>query len=313
VTGSTDRAVRVGLLYGLVAYVLWGMVPLYFKSVARIPARELLAHRIVWSAILLTLVLALLGRSRELIACFGHARSLKLLLLSTLFIAGNWYVFIYSVLTDQIMQGSLGYFILPLVNVAIGTIFFRERMSRPQWLALVFAMSGVVVLTVRDGNLPWIALTLAFSFSIYGVLRKQAAVDGMVGLTVETLMLAPFALFYLGACVVEDQLVFGHDDRELDILVILSGLITSVPLICFAQAVQRLRIVTIGFLQYISPSLAFILAVTLYGEEFKPAYQAGYGLIWCGLAIFVADAVMRLRKPKVEVEERIEEEVVPLD
>jgi chloramphenicol-sensitive protein RarD len=306
-------ATRAGLLYGLVAYVIWGVVPIYFKSVDRVPAEELLAHRIVWSAALLVAVLTLLGRFRELLACFGHSRSLMLLLASTLFIATNWYVYIHSVLSNQIMQGSLGYFILPLVNVAIGTIFFQERMRPLQWIALSFAVIGVAVLTVWDGTFPWIALTLAFTFSIYGVLRKQAAVDGMVGLTVETLLLAPFCLVYLGYYAWKDQLVFGHGDYRQDALVILSGVVTSIPLICFAQAVQRLRIVTIGFLQYISPSLAFILAVTLYGEEFKPVYQAGYSLIWCGLAIFVFDALRQAQRPKLVVEERKEAEVAPFD
>jgi len=311
VAAPTESTARTGLLYGLAAYTLWGIVPLYFKSVGPIPPIELLAHRIVYSTVFLIGVLALLGRLKVLVTCLKHWHSLRLLLLSTIFIASNWYVFIYSVLSGQIMQGSLGYFILPLVNVAIGTVFFRERMRLTQWIALAFAMAGVLTLTLWDGRFPWIALTLAFSFSLYGVLRKQAAVDATVGLTVETLLLTPVSLIYLAICAMENRLVFGSAGRRLDVLVILSGLVTSIPLICFAQAVQRLQIVTIGFLQYISPSLAFLIAVLWYDESFPRSYQIGYGLIWGGLAVFVADALMQLNKPKRVA--RKEAEVLPLD
>lgn len=309
----TDSSAKTGLLYGFVAYGWWGLVPIYFKAVKRVPAIEMLAHRVVWSSILLLLVLLMFGRLKVLVACFRHGRSLKLLLLSTCFIASNWYVYIYCVMTNQIVQGSLGYFILPLVNVAIGTIFFGEKMRRSQWLALVFATLGVVVLTIWDGKFPWIALTLAFSFSIYGVLRKQAKVDGTVGLTVETLLLLPIAMICLMIWNADNQLAFGQIDRDIDILIILSGVVTTVPLICFAQAVQRLRIVTIGILQYISPTLAFLIGVLAYDEKFPPAYQAGCGLIWIGLIVFVLDALHQARKPKVVEEVRKEAEVVPLD
>jgi chloramphenicol-sensitive protein RarD len=300
VGGSTESAARTGLIYGLAAYVIWGVVPVYFKLVDRVSADEILAQRIVWSSMLLVAILALLGRFGELVACLRRRRSVLLLLLSTLFIGVNWYVFIYSVLSGQIVQGSLGYFILPLMNVAIGTIFFRERMRRPQWLALAFAFAGVLVLTFGEGELPWIALTLAFTFSVYGVLRKQAAVDATVGLAVETLLLTPVSLIYLAICFLENRLIFGRLDWKLDVLVILSGPVTSIPLICFAHAVQRLRLVTIGFLQYISPTLALLIALVYYDEPFSPPYQVGFCLIWCGLALFVGDAIRQMRRIKFE-------------
>jgi chloramphenicol-sensitive protein RarD len=185
-------------------------------------------------------------------------------------------------------------------------IFFGERMRGPQQMALALAFAGVLVLTFWDGKLPWIALTLAFTFSFYGVLRKQAAVDGTVGLTVETLLLTPVCLFYLAICAFEGQLAFGNLNRGTDVLIILSGAVTSIPLICFAHAIQRLRLVTIGFLQYISPTLAFLIAVLFYNESFPPPYQVGVGLIWCGVALFVADAIRQMQKAKAA-------EVVPLD
>jgi chloramphenicol-sensitive protein RarD len=290
----SEASARSGLLYGLAAYGWWGLVPIYFKAVQPVPPGELLAHRIVWSALLLVAVLVILGRFAELIACFRDRRSLTFLLLSTVFIASNWYVYIYSVLSGQILQGSLGYFILPLVNVLFGTIFFGERMRAPQWVALGLAMAGVLVLIFWLGLFPWIALTLAFSFSIYGILRKQARIDATVGLTVETLLLAPVSLIFLLIWAAAGELKFGHLDRGLDALILLSGVVTSVPLICFGLAVHRLRIVTIGFMQYISPTLAFLIAVLAYDEGFPPAYQVGYGLIWLGLAVFVGDALRQL-------------------
>jgi chloramphenicol-sensitive protein RarD len=312
-SASTHSTAKIGLLYGLGAYGLWGLVPIYFKNVQAVPPREMLAHRIVWSALLLLVILAIARRLKELVGAFRSRHTLTFLLASTLFIATNWYVFIYSVLTGQILQGSLGYFILPLVNVAVGTLFFGERMSSAQWIALFFATGGVLVLIFWLGLFPWIALTLAFSFSAYGILRKHAPVESTIGLTVETLLLTPIALGCLLFWNAAGSLALGNVNRQIDLLIVLSGFVTTIPLICFGQAVQRLRIVTIGFLQYISPTLAFLIAVLVYDETFPPSYQFGYGLIWCGVAIFVGDAIMGMRNAREPVEERKEAEVVPLD
>jgi chloramphenicol-sensitive protein RarD len=288
-------------MYGFAAYGLWGIVPLYFKAISFISPREILAHRVVWSAILLFLLLAVMGKLPGLWSTFRSGSVLRQLALSSLLIGTNWYVFIYSVVSGQIMQGSLGYFLLPLVNVLIGTVFFQERMRPVQWLALAIAMVGALNLIVQIGVFPWIAVTLAFSFSFYGVVRKYARVEGTTALTVETILLSPIALGYLIFLGSESALVFGNVDRTTDGLVILSGLVTSVPLIFFAQAVQRLRLITIGFLQFISPSLAFMLAVFRYGEEFTPVHQVSYGLIWAALVLFVMDAIGS-RKPRERVQ-----------
>lgn len=304
---TSHAATKTGLLYGLAAYGIWGIVPLYFKAVQTIPPLELLAHRIAWSALLLVALLALTGRARPLLAAFRSRPALKMLALSTIFIAGNWYVYIYCVMTNQIMQGSLGYFILPIVNVAIGTIFFGERMRPPQWAALLFATAGVLVLILWLGVIPWIALTLAFSFSIYGIIRKHAPVDGTVGLAVETLLVAPLAFGCLMIRAYDGTLIFGQANQQVNSLVVLSGVVTTIPLICFAQAVKRLRIVTIGFMQYISPTLAFLIAVLFYNEEFTRAHQVCYGLIWCGLALFVGDALRNAWKKRGDDRREAEE------
>ena len=287
---STDSAARSGLLYGVAAYGLWGLMPLYFSAVP-VSSQEMLAQRIVWSAFLLAAVLTAFSRWKVFAACLARRRTAALLGLSTLLIGLNWYAFIYGVMTRQTLQTSLGYFILPLVNVAIGMIFFGERLRTAQAVAITLATCGVVVLVAANGAVPWIALCLAFSFSLYGVIRKQVPVDGVTGLSVETFLLTPIALAFLALWATEGQLGLGAIDRGTDAMIVLSGLATTVPLVCFAQAVRRLRLVTIGFLQYLSPTIAFLVAVLALGEEFTPAHQKSFALIWAGLAVFVFDAL----------------------
>ncbi len=293
--GIPESSARVGLLYGLIAYGVWGVVPLYFKAIKAVSPDEILAHRVIWSAVLLFLLVWSIGRLSDLWKCFRSPSILGRLTLSSLLVGTNWYAFIYSVVTNQIVQGSLGYFILPLVNVAIGMIFFGERMRWPQRFALGLATCGVVNMIYQLGVVPWIALTVAFSFGFYGVVRKQTPVDGTIGLTVETILLSPIGIVYLIFLSSRSQMAFGSIDTAIDALIIFSGVVTSVPLICYAEAVRRLKLITIGFLQYISPSLAFSLAVLKYDEEFTSVHQISFGLIWSGLVIFLADVLWNRR------------------
>jgi chloramphenicol-sensitive protein RarD len=280
----------VGLLYGIAAYAIWGVIPLYFKAVESIPAFELLMHRIVWSAVLLVLLLTLTGRWGTFQTAITQRKTLTRLLCSTLFIGCNWYVFIYSVVSHQTVQGSLGYFILPLVNVAFGMVIFHERLRQLQGVALGLAGLGVVILVIWSGVFPWISLILAVSFTIYGVLRKSTPVDPLVGLSIETLLLTPFALAMLLYWGNLGTLHFTSQGWELDLLILFSGLVTTVPLICYGQAVKRLQLITIGFLQYISPSIALMIAIFAFREPFSLAQQVSFGLIWVGLLLFTLDA-----------------------
>lgn len=289
VNDSRSQA-RIGLFYGVAAYGIWGVIPLYFKAVDRVPAQELLAHRIVWSALLLVFLLTATGKWADFRRAVTSGRTLGRLLLSTLFIACNWYVFIFSVVSGQTVQGALGYFILPLVNVAFGVLVFHERLRLLQSTALAFAAIGVLVLIVWSGVLPWIAVTLAFSFTFYGVLRKSTPVDAIVGLSVETFLLTPMALGFLVWLRGEDRLVFLSEYGPLNAVICLSGIVTTIPLICYGQAVRRLKLITIGFLQYISPSIALLIAVLNFGEEFPLGRQVSFGLIWVGLLLFTVDA-----------------------
>ncbi|HEY8503521.1 MAG TPA: EamA family transporter RarD [Gemmataceae bacterium] len=293
---SSPTASQLGFAYGLAAYGLWGLVPLYFRAVAFVPPFQLLAHRIVWSLLVLAGLVLLFARGRQLLACFRSRRLLGLLGVSTVLIALNWFAFIYAVAREQVLQTSLGYFITPLVSVALGIFFLGERLRPAQWVALGMALAGVLVLIARGDGFPWIALTLAFSFGLYGLVRKQAGLDGVVGLSVETLLLFPVALGYLFLEASRGRLAFADGDVGLDVLVAASGIVTTVPLLCFAQAVIRLRLTTIGFMQYLSPSIAFLLAVLAFGEPFTPAMQACFGLIWAALAVFGWDLARRAEK-----------------
>ena len=294
---ATDRRVlRAGLLYGLAAYGWWGLVPLYFKTIADLPAVEILAHRIVWSVVFLLIILAWAKRWQDVARCFRDRRLLLTLFGSTVLIAVNWLVYIHGVISGQLVQASLGYFILPLVSIALGMIWFKERLRRLQLAAVVVAAAGVLELTRARGELPWIALVLALSFGFYGLLRKRAPVDGLVGLSVEVLLLLPAAAGYLIYLGLTGSLTLGARDATTDLLLFASGIVTAVPLLCFGQAARKLQLSTLGFLQYLSPTLALVLAVALYGEEFRAQEAVSFGLIWVALAIYSFDLLRTLRR-----------------
>ena len=279
----------MGVAYGIAAYGWWGLVPVYFKAVATVPAVEVLAHRILWSVVLLAVWMRLRGRWPAAAAAMRNRRTVITLLATTVLIAGNWYVFIWAVANDHVLQASLGYFINPLVNVLLGFVFLGERLRTWQTLAVGLAAAAVLYLTLVCGQFPWIALVLAGTFGFYGLLRKTAKVDAPVGLTVETTLLLPLALAYLTYVGVEGELAFGARSRWTDLLLVLAGAVTALPLLWFTNAVRRLRLATLGFLQYIAPTGHFLLAVGLYHEPFTAAHGITFGCIWTALAIYSID------------------------
>jgi chloramphenicol-sensitive protein RarD len=296
---------RAGLLYGAAAYGMWGLVPLYFNTIQQCPPWEIVAHRIVWSAVLLAGILTAFGRWPDARAAFRSRKTVLMLLASAYLVAGNWLVYVYSATTGQVTQASLGYFILPLVNAFAGVAIFRERLRLGQGVALAIAAVGVGYLAVSGGEFPAIALTLAVSFALYGIVRKVVPVDGVIGLSVETFLLTPVALGFLVVWDLTVGMTFGHLSRRLDVMIALSGAVTTAPLICFAQAVRKVALVTLGVLQYLSPSLQLVVAVAVNGEEFGQRHQISFGLIWVGLGVFAADAVIfaarrHLDRPSVE-------------
>ncbi len=298
VTSVEQRSARAGVIYGLAAYGWWGLVPIYFKLVVQVPAVEVLAHRVVWSVLLLAVWMRIRGRWRVAAVALRDRSTVLTLLGTTTLIAGNWYLFIWAVGHDRILQASLGYFINPLVNVLLGFVFLGERLRKWQTVSVALAAAGVIYLTVGYGRFPWIALILAGSFGSYGLLRKVAPVDALIGLTAETLLLLPLALAYLVYAGVGQHLTFGHGPRTLDLLLMAAGVVTAVPLLWFTNAAKRLRLATMGFLQYLAPTGHFLLAVIVYREPFVLDHAITFGCIWTALAVYSFDTVRAARSAR---------------
>ena len=295
------RERRTGLAYGLAAYGAWGVFPIYLKAVRAVPILEVLCHRVVWALAILLVLTGVRGELRAVADALRHRRALLVLSGSTVFIALNWLVYIYSVTHDRILESSLGYYINPLISVLLGVVLLRERLEPLMKAAALLAAAGVVWLAIGLGQLPWISLVLAFSFGLYGLLRKIAPVGALTGLTVETLLLAPLAAGYLVWAEARGRATFLSGRWGIDVLLLLAGPVTAIPLLCFAAAARRLPLSTIGFMQYISPTLQFLLAVTVYGEPFDRARAGAFACIWVAVALFAFDSVRR-RTPEPVVD-----------
>ncbi len=283
------REARTGALFALGAFAIWSGFPLYFKLVADIPASEVLGHRILWSLLFVALLLAVRGHWQGVREALGSRPVRRRLALSALLVSVNWLVFIWAIANDHVLDASLGYFINPLVNVVLGVLLLGERLRRLQWLAVAVALAGVGNLVWQHGTLPWIALVLAFSFGGYGLVRKQTPTDALSALFVETLLLAPLALGYL---LVLDLGGTGHFLRgplANDGLLLLAGVLTALPLLLFGGAARRLRLSTLGLLQYAVPTGHFLLAVFAFGEPFTTAHAITFGAIWFALGLYSMD------------------------
>ncbi|MBY6203697.1 EamA family transporter RarD [Halomonas denitrificans] len=283
------------LLAGLGAYGLWGVVPLYFKLVGEAGADEIIAHRVLWSVVFLALVLAVRYRGRIRSSVRISGRVAAALAVSGALVAANWLIFVYAVNTDRVLQTSLGYFINPLVSVVLGTVVLRERMRPVQGIAVALAAIGTIYLAVRVGRPPWLALGLAASFGLYGLVRKVTDVGPMVGLFWETLMMTPVVALWLLFLADPAALAFGAGSPAFDLLMAGTGLVTVVPLVLFATAARGLPLITVGLMQYIAPSISFCLAVFLFREPFTPDHAVAFALIWTALALYTASAARHAR------------------
>ncbi|MBL8829472.1 MAG: EamA family transporter RarD [Planctomycetaceae bacterium] len=296
ITPSTSAAAaesRAGLIYGIVAYGLWGAMPLFFRQMAGVSPVEILAHRALWSFVFVALIVMAMGKLRVARALLGDRKTLLLLVASTCFIAANWLTYIYAVSTHQVVQAGLGYFITPLANVLLGVVVLGERLRRLPLLALFVAAAGVVILSIHAGQAPWIALLLAVTFSTYGLLRKLAATEALVGLWIETTLLAPLAIGYL--CYLESQGagVFAFDANAQNGWLAATGPVTTAPLVCFAAAARRLPMTALGFLQFITPTLQMGVAIFLFREPFTTAHAWAFALIWTAVALYLFDILRR--------------------
>ena len=285
-----------GVLYAALAYTAWGMLPVFFKQLIQVNAFEIVMHRMVWSLVFLLCVLAVLKRWAWLRDVARQPRVLLAFAVSALLLSVNWSVYVWAVQNAHVLDASLGYFILPLVNVAMGFAFLNERPRPGQWLAVAVAAAGVLWLTVQAGRLPWVALVLALTFGIYGLLRKLAKLGALEGLTLETLLLSPIAAGLLGWWAWNGQGALVQGDPVTLGWLLLAGPLTAIPLLLFAAGARRIPMATLGILQYISPSLQMLLGVWLYGEAFEPARAIGFYLIWMALVLYSADSFWHARK-----------------
>jgi len=287
-----------GFTAALAAFILWGLLPMYWKAVQSVNPMEILCHRIIWSLVFIAVLLTYNKRWPETFAPMRSPRNLGTLVLSSLCIGANWLLYIWAVTSNHVLETSLGYYINPLVNMLFGVILFRERLSRLQTIAIGLAFLGVLNSIISYGELPWISLILAVTFSLYGVLRKVATVESLPGLFLETMVLAPVALYYLLHLQLNGTSAFLAGNTTIDWLLVCAGAVTAMPLIGFAYGARRLQLTTLGVIQYIAPTIAFILGVFLYNEPFGPSHLITFALIWSGLGVYTADSIMTIRKQR---------------
>ncbi|MCS3404104.1 EamA family transporter RarD [Pantoea sp. B566] len=282
---------RQGIGFALGAYFIWGIAPAYFKLVKAVPATEIMTHRVIWSALFMVLLITLSRSWGQVRSVLRQPKKVLLLALTAVTVGGNWLLFIWAVNNQHMLEASLGYFINPLINVVFGMIFLRERFRRLQWLAVALATGGVLLQLWKFGSVPVIALGLAFSFAFYGLMRKKIQVDAQSGMLIETLWLFPLAALYLFGFADSSTSHLSANPMSLNLLLIAAGIVTTIPLMFFAAACTRLRLSTVGFFQYLGPTLMFLLAVLFYGETVTPDKMVTFGFIWLALLVFILDAV----------------------
>jgi chloramphenicol-sensitive protein RarD len=288
---SIDR----GVIYGASAYVTWGIIPIFWKFLDHVGAVEIVVHRIVWTLIFALAALAAWERLPKLWTALRNRRALMALVASAILIAMNWGLFIWAVTADRIIDTSLGYYINPLVSFVLGVVWLGERLTKIQLVAIGLATLGVINQTAALGYLPWISLVLAVSFGIYGLIRKTVAVESLEGLTVEAIILAPVSLAYIVYMVASRQGAFMHVSMLTDLLLIIAGPLTAIPLLLFAAGARLVRLSTMGFLQYLAPSISLVLAVFIYHEPFTRAHAVTFTLIWSALALVSWEVYRRER------------------
>ena len=291
---AAGRKARAGILYGLAAYGLWGIMPIYFKWLQAVPSIDIVAHRIVWSLVVLA-VLATVARAwNQVMAAIRDRRTLAILFLTSVLIGTNWLLYVYAINSGHILAGSLGYYLNPLANILLGRFILKERLTRSQWAAVALAAGGIAVLAAGALGTLWISLTLCFSFATYGLLRKVIAVDSLAGLTVETFLLFPVAFAWLAFGGAEGRPFLGMGGTETGLLVA-AGIVSTVPLLCFTAAARRLAYSTVGILQFIAPTLQFAPAVAVYDEPFTRAHAIAFGCIWTALILYVTSMARSMR------------------
>lgn len=286
-----------GILNGIAAYALWGFFPIYWKLLHPVPALQVIGHRIGWSFILLLAFILITRQWQQFRAAALTSKTVGIYSIAAVLLSVNWLIYVWGVNSGFIVETSLGYFINPLLSVLLGVLFLRERLRPAQWVPIAIATAGVIYLTATYGRLPWIALSLAFSFGFYGFVKKLAPLGSLYGLTLETAIVFPIALIYLLAVELNGTGFFFHESLLTNILLIGAGLVTTVPLLMFASAARQIPLSVIGLLQYIAPTIQFLIGIFVYKEPFDQAHLIGFGIVWIALVIFWVENYLARRMP----------------
>jgi len=294
----TASNVRVGVLFAVSAYFLWGFAPIYFKLIDSVSADEIMVHRVIWSTLLLALIVLIFGKYQEFAKALSNKHAMQRLFITATFLGTNWFLFIWAVNNDHLLDASLGYYINPLFSVALGVVFLNERLSKWQLCAVLLAVIGVLIQLVMLGTLPVISLALAGTFGIYGLLRKKLPINSFVGLLIESLFMLPIALVYWMLFVSSDTSNLFTNTISLNLLLACAGIVTTAPLLCFTAAAKRLTLSTLGFFQYIGPSIMFVLATFYYQEPYQEEKLLTFGFIWAALIIYSLDSVRQHKRKR---------------
>jgi chloramphenicol-sensitive protein RarD len=286
-----------GILNGIAAYVLWGVFPIYWKLLHDVPAIQVIGHRVSWSFALLILFIVFTKQWKEFRSAALIPKTLAIYSIAGVLLTINWLIYVWGVNAGFIVETSLGYFINPLISVLLGVIFLHERLRPAQWIPVALATAGVTYLTIAYGHLPWIALSLAFSFGFYGFVKKLAPLGSLYGLTLETGIVFPIALLYLAFVGLNGTGAFFHEGAQVDLLLISAGIVTTIPLLMFASAARQIPLTVVGLLQYIAPTMQFLIGVFLYKEPFDHAHLMGFGIVWIALIIFWVENFIANRMP----------------
>lgn len=285
-----DNKIKAGILYGLGAYGLWGILPIYWKQVHHVPALEILANRFIWSLFFVFLLILCLNKKDEFIEetknIFSTTKSSMVMIWAAVMITFNWGIFIWAVEDGRIMETSLGYYINPMMNVLLGVVFLKERLTKLQWTAVGFACAGIMAMVIRAGYLPWVSIVVPLSFAIYGLLKKFIQVSPFSSIMLETMIISPLALGYLGYLAVNGKNAYQLYDAVTIIYLIGAGAVTATPLLLFTACAKRLPLNLVGFLQYLAPTISMIIGIFMYGEAFTSTHAITFSCIWIGVAIF---------------------------
>lgn len=296
--GSKISEKTLGFVYGLLAFIIWGFLPLYWKMLSQVPASETLAHRVLWSFVFLAAIIVILRRAGSLTQYLSDKKKLMLIAACSLLISINWFLYIWAVNNNHVIEASMGYYMLPLISVFLGVVFLKEKITTWQCLAIVMAVIGVLIVTIEYGRVPWVALALAVTFGLYGLVKKLLKVEPLSGLTLETAIIAPFAAGYIIFKQLQGVGAFGADYLTITILLIGAGIVTAIPLLWFAESAKRIELSTIGFMEYVAPTISLLLGIFVFREDFTGTHLTSFIFIWIAIAIYSISKYSAMKETK---------------